>query len=75
MKVLADCGKRGNARKILIQDQKKKLYICYCYFVNPSQDFVIDDKENLIQDEIIRSKILIMARQYIFNNYAKEKLF
>lgn len=75
MKVLADCGKRGNARKILIQDQKKKLYICYCYFGNPSQDFVIDDKENLIQDEIIRSKILIMARQYIFNNYAKEKLF
>lgn len=72
MKVLADCGKRGNARKILIQDQKKKLYICYCYFGNPSQDFVIDDKENLIPDGIIRSKIIITTRQYIFDNYAME---
>lgn len=72
MKVLADCGKKGSARKILIQDQKKKLYICYCYFGNPSQDFVIDDKENLIPNGIIRSNILIMARQYIFNNYAME---
>ena len=73
MKVLADCGKRGSARKILIQDQKKKLYICYCYFGNPSQDFVIDDKENLIPDGIIRSKIIITARQYIFDNYAMEE--
>ena len=72
MKILADCGKRGSARKILIQDQKKKLYICYCYFGNPSQDFVIDDKENLIPDGIIRSNILIIARQYIFNNYVME---
>lgn len=69
MKVLADCGKRGSARKILIQDQKKKLYICYCYFGNPSQDFVIDEKENLIPDGIIRSNIIITARQYIFDNY------
>lgn len=71
MKVLADCGKRGSARKILIQDQKKKLYICYCYFRNPSQDFVIDDKENLIHDEIIRSKALIIARQYNYDKYIK----
>ena len=72
MKVLADCGKRGSARKILIQDQKKKLYICYCYFGNPSQDFAIDEKENLIPFGILRSKIILTARSYIFNKYNKE---
>lgn len=69
MKVLADCGKRGSARKILIQDKNKKLYTCYCYFGNPSQDFAIDEKENLVPDGIIRSNIIITARQYIFDNY------
>lgn len=71
MKILADCGKRGSARKILIQDQKKKLYICYCYFGNPSQDFVIDEKENLIPNVIIRSEVLIIARQYNYDKYIK----
>lgn len=72
MKVLADCGRRGSARKILIQDKNKKLYTCYCYFGNPIQDFVIDEKENLIPDGILRSKIILTARDYIFNNYIME---
>lgn len=71
MKVLADCGKRGNARKILIQD-KKRLYICYYYFSNPLQNFVIDEKENLIPEGILRSKLILTAGDYIFNKYNKE---
>lgn len=66
MKVLCNCGRSGNAEKILVQDHDKKLYICYCYFENPSQDFVIDGKENLIHGEK-ETLVKLAARDYIFH--------
>lgn len=66
MKVLCDCGRSGNAEKIMVQDHDKKLYICYCYFGNPSQDFVIDEKENLVHGEK-EALVKIAARNYIIN--------
>ena len=68
MKVLCDCGKSGTARKILVQDKNKKLYTCYCYFGNPSQDFVVDEKDNLIHGNK-ECFIKIAARNYIIDNY------
>lgn len=66
MKVLCDCGRLGSAEKIMVQDQDKKLYICYCYFGNPSQDFVIDGKGNLIHGNK-EAVVKIAARDYIFH--------
>lgn len=68
MKVLCYCGKSGTARKILVQDKDKRLYTCYCYFGNPSQDFVVDEKDNLIHGNK-ECVIKIAALNYIFNNY------
>lgn len=68
MKVICDCGKSGTARKILVQDKNKKLYTCYCYFGNPSQDFVVDEKDNLIHGNK-ECGIKIVARNYILDNY------
>lgn len=66
MKVLFNCGRLGDAEKILVQDHNKKLYICYCYFRNPSQDFVIDEKENLVHGDK-EALVKIAARDYIFH--------
>lgn len=68
MKVLCNCGRSGEAEKILVQDhdKNKTLYICYCYFGNPSQDFVIDGKGNLI-DGNKEAVVKIAARDYIFH--------
>ena len=52
MKII-DCGKSGQARKLLYI-LGKKIYIYYCYFGNPMQDFVIDDKENIKTIEILK---------------------
>lgn len=67
MKVICDCGKSGTARKILVQDENKKLYTCYCYRGNPSQNFVIDKKDNLIHGNK-ECKIKIAAMNYISGN-------
>ena len=68
MKVLCDCGKSGSAEKIMVQDhdKNKKLYICYCYHGNPSQDFVIDERGNLINGEK-EAVVKIAAKDYIFH--------
>ena len=50
----------------MVQDYDKKLYICYCYFGNPSQDFVIDEKENLVHGKK-EAVVKIVARDYIFH--------
>ena len=47
-------------------DKNKKLYICYCCYGNPSQDFVIDEKGNLVHGEK-EAVVKIAARNYIFN--------
>lgn len=70
MKVICDCGKSGTARKILVQDKDKRLYTCYCYFGNPSQDFVVDEKDNLIHGNK-ECYIKIAAGNYIIDNYYK----
>lgn len=66
MKVLCNCGRSGNAEKIMVQDHDKKLYICYCYFGNSSQDFVIDEKENFVHGKK-EAVVKLAARNYIFN--------
>ena len=66
MKVLCNCGRSGNAEKIMVQDHNKKLYICYCYLGNPSQDFVIDERGNLV-DGKKEAVVKIAARDYIFH--------
>lgn len=50
----------------MVQDHDKKLYICYCYFGNPSQDFVIDEKENLVHGNK-EALVKIASRNYILN--------
>ena len=69
MKVLCDCGKSGTARKILVQDKDKRLYTCYYYMGNPLQNFVVDEKENLILDSYLLSDIIITCGNYVFYNY------
>ena len=68
MKVLCNCGRSGNAEKIMVQDndKKKTLYVCYCYLGNPSQDFVIDEKGNLVHGKK-EAVVKIAARDYIFH--------
>jgi hypothetical protein len=66
MKVLCNCGRSGNAEKIMVQDHDKKLYVCYCYLGNPSQDFVIDERGNLVDGEK-EAVVKITARDYIFH--------
>lgn len=69
MKVICDCGKSGTARKILVQDKNKRLYTCYYYMGNPLQNFVVDEKENLILDSYLLSDIIITCGNYVFYNY------
>lgn len=70
MKII-DCGKSGQARKLLYI-LGKKTYIYYCYFGNPMQDFVIDDKENIISDKKLENEIMRSGRNYIYYKYVKE---
>mgnify|MGYP006923207507 CR=1 FL=1 len=70
MKII-DCGKSGQARKLLYI-LGKKIYIYYCYFGNPMQDFVIDDKENIISDKKLENEIMRSGRNYIYYKYVKE---
>lgn len=70
MKII-DCGKSGQARKLLYI-LGKKIYIYYCYFGNPVQDFVIDDKENIISDKKLENEIMRSGRNYIYYKYVKE---
>lgn len=70
MKII-DCGKSGQARKLLYI-LGKKIYIYYCYFSNPMQDFVIDDKENIISDKKLENEIMRSGRNYIYYKYVKE---
>lgn len=70
MKII-DCGKSGQARKLLYI-LGKKIYIYYCYFNNPMQDFVIDDKENIISDKKLENEIMRSGRNYIYYKYVQE---
>lgn len=70
MKII-DCGKSGQARKLLYI-LGKKIYIYYCYFGNPMQDFVIDDKENIISDKKLENEIMRSGRNYIYYKYVQE---
>lgn len=70
MKII-DCGKSGQARKLLYI-LGKKIYIYYCYFGNSTQDFVIDDKENIISDKKLENEIMRSGRNYIYYKYVKE---
>lgn len=70
MKII-DCGKSGQARKLLYI-LGKKIYTYYCYFGNPTQDFVIDDKENIISDKKLENEIMRSGRNYIYYKYVKE---
>ena len=69
MRVFCDCGKKGSARKFLVQDENKKLYTCYYYIGNPLQNFAVDEKENLILDSYLLSDIIITCGNYVFYNY------
>lgn len=68
MEVICDCGKLGTARKILVQDKYRRLYTCYYYFGNPHQNFVVDEKGNLIHGNK-EYKIIIAAMNYVIDNY------
>lgn len=70
MKII-DCGKSGQAQKLLYI-LGKKIYIYYCYFGNPIQDFVIDDKENIISNKKLENEIMRSGRNYIYYKYIKE---
>ena len=70
MKII-DCGRSGQARKLLYI-LGKKIYIYYCYFGNPIQDFVIDDKENIISNKKLENEIMRSGRNYIYYKYVKE---
>lgn len=70
MKII-DCGESGQARKLLYI-LGKKIYIYYCYFGNPVQDFVIDDKENIISDKKLENEIMRSGRNYIYYKYVQE---
>lgn len=70
MKII-DCGESGRARKLLYI-LGKKIYIYYCYFGNHIQDFIIDDKENIISDKKLENEIMRSGRNYIYYKYVKE---
>ena len=53
----------------LIFSYGEKQYRFYHYFGNPSQDFIVDEKDNIINPSGISAQIMQKGYNYIFEHY------